>query len=56
MEKLESHMTYLAGSHILRSWPGIQLKEHRANFYNILGPTGNNKLPNIQLEAIDICT
>ncbi len=22
---LESHMTYLAGSHILRSWPGIQL-------------------------------
>jgi hypothetical protein len=23
---LESHMTYLAGSRILRSWPGIQLK------------------------------
>jgi hypothetical protein len=23
---LESHMTYLAGSHILRSWPGIWLK------------------------------
>ncbi len=22
---LESHMTYLAGSHILRSWPGIRL-------------------------------
>ncbi len=22
---LESHMTYLIGSHILRSWPGIQL-------------------------------
>ncbi len=24
---LESHMTFLAGSHILRSWPGIWLKE-----------------------------
>jgi hypothetical protein len=23
----ESHLTYLAGSHILMSWPGIQLKE-----------------------------
>jgi hypothetical protein len=23
---LESHMTYLASSHILRSWPGIRLK------------------------------
>jgi hypothetical protein len=23
---LESHMTYLAGSHVLRSWPGIRLK------------------------------
>jgi hypothetical protein len=23
---LESHMTYLAGSHVLSSWPGIQLK------------------------------
>jgi hypothetical protein len=23
---LESHMTYLAGSHILRSWPGIRLR------------------------------
>jgi hypothetical protein len=22
---LESHMTYLAGSHVLRSWPGIWL-------------------------------
>jgi hypothetical protein len=22
---LESHMTYLAGSHVLRSWPGIRL-------------------------------
>jgi hypothetical protein len=26
---LESHMTYLAGSHVLRSWPGIQLKQQR---------------------------
>jgi hypothetical protein len=25
MEKLESHITYLAGSHVLRSWPGLQL-------------------------------
>jgi hypothetical protein len=25
IEKLKSHMTYLAGSHILRSWPGIWL-------------------------------
>ncbi len=24
---LESHMTYLAGSHILRSWPVIRLRE-----------------------------
>jgi hypothetical protein len=23
---LESHMTYLAGSQVLRSWPGIRLK------------------------------
>ncbi len=23
---LESHMTYLAGSHVHRSWPGIRLK------------------------------
>ncbi len=23
---LESHMTYLAGSHVLRSWPGIRLR------------------------------
>jgi hypothetical protein len=23
MEKLELHMTYLASSHILRTWPGI---------------------------------
>ncbi len=22
----KSHMTYLAGSHVLRSWPGIRLK------------------------------
>jgi hypothetical protein len=26
MEKLESHKTYLAGSNVLRSWPGIWLK------------------------------
>jgi hypothetical protein len=26
---LGSHMTYLAGSHILRSWPGIRLKRSR---------------------------
>jgi hypothetical protein len=25
MEKLESHITYLASSHVLRSWPGIRL-------------------------------
>jgi hypothetical protein len=23
---LESHMTYLAGSHVLKSWPGIRLR------------------------------
>jgi hypothetical protein len=26
MDKLVSYMTYLAGSCVLRSWPGIQLK------------------------------
>jgi hypothetical protein len=26
-------MTYLAGSHVLRSWPGIQLKQ----YFNIKG-------------------
>jgi hypothetical protein len=26
MEKLESHMTYLVGSLVLRRWPGIWLK------------------------------
>jgi hypothetical protein len=25
---LELHMTYLAGSHVLRSWPGIRLRKH----------------------------
>jgi hypothetical protein len=24
---LETHMTYLAGSHVLRSWPGIWLNQ-----------------------------
>ncbi len=27
MENLESHITYLAGSHVPRSWPGIRLME-----------------------------
>jgi hypothetical protein len=27
MEKLESHITNLAGLHVLRSWPGIRLNE-----------------------------
>jgi hypothetical protein len=28
---LESHMAYLAGSHILRSWPGIRLMINGSN-------------------------
>jgi hypothetical protein len=28
MEKLESHMTYLASSHVLRSWPGLRLSKY----------------------------
>ncbi len=30
---LESHMTYLAGSHVLRSWPGIRLIDDCQNLY-----------------------
>jgi hypothetical protein len=30
---LESHMTYLAGSHIFRSWPGIRLASRSELFF-----------------------
>jgi hypothetical protein len=33
---LESHMTYLAGSHILRSWPGIRLRFATSTLFTAL--------------------
>ncbi len=33
---LESHMTYLAGSHVLRSWAGIRLKVYIRDLFSFL--------------------
>jgi hypothetical protein len=42
---LESHMTYLYGSHVLRSWPGIRLNRKSITIQNGYTVSDKKKAP-----------